>query len=103
MPNAPQRHHRKGHVANRDDRRNSFDRGYDTKWNKLRNIFIQDNPICVGCKPKGWIVAARIVDHIIPVHVAPERRLDVSNLQSLCRTCHTIKTNEDLTKYGAAK
>lgn len=38
---------------------------------------------------------AEIVDHIVPVDVAPGRRLDDSNLQSLCRSCHAVKTNAD--------
>ncbi|MBF9641215.1 HNH endonuclease, partial [Streptococcus pseudopneumoniae] len=28
--------------------------------------------------------------------------LDESNLQSLCRSCHTAKTNKDIKRYGSA-
>jgi hypothetical protein len=33
-----------------------------------------------------------LVDHMVPVADAPERRLDRTNLWSLCKTCHdTVK------------
>lgn len=42
------------------------------------------------------VVPATVVDHIIPIAEAPERRLDPSNLQSLCKPCHDrIKQRED--------
>lgn len=42
---------------------------------------------------------AVLVDHIVPVEIAPERRLDRTNLQPLCQRCHAIKTAEDLARY----
>ncbi|WP_433969720.1 HNH endonuclease signature motif containing protein [Tunturiibacter gelidiferens] len=40
----------------------------------------------------GRLVTATDVDHKVPISVSPERRLDISNLQSLCRACHRAKT-----------
>lgn len=40
------------------------------------------------CKEDGQITAASVVDHIEPITKAPERRLDPTNLQSLCKTHH---------------
>lgn len=60
-------------------------------------------PLCKTCLELGYVVHAEITDHIVPVHIRPDLRTDESNLQSLCRGCHTKKTNEDLGKYGAAK
>jgi 5-methylcytosine-specific restriction protein A len=47
-----------------DDRRGSaHSRGYDYKWQKYREIFILQNPVCIFC----MIAPTKIIDHIIPV------------------------------------
>jgi len=40
------------------------------------------------------------VDHLLPIKQAPELRLDLNNLQSLCRSCHRRKTEQDNRLYG---
>ena len=59
-------------------------RGYDADWQKLRANFLTVYPSCRRCG-----AAATLVDHIISVRKAPHRRLDPSNLQSLCTSCHS--------------
>jgi hypothetical protein len=45
-------------------------------------------PLCEDCKERGEIVAATVVDHVIP-HKGDERLFfDPGNLRSLCKTCH---------------
>jgi 5-methylcytosine-specific restriction endonuclease McrA len=46
-----------------------------------------------------------IIDHIVPVADAPERLLDLTNLQPLCRDCHdTVKrTLEQQWRAGKIK
>lgn len=39
---------------------------------------------------------AREADHIIPIRDAPEKMFDLDNLQSLCHSCHRIKTNQEV-------
>ena len=80
-----------------DTRTTSRERGYDGKWEKLRNWWIRQHPVCQW--PGCWRPAA-IVDHVVPIDVAPERRLDETNLQSLCRSHHSVKTNEDKRRYN---
>lgn len=75
-----------------DTRATSADRGYDAAWTKLRNWYIRRRPVCEW---NNCMQPAAIVDHIIPICNAPERRLDASNLQSLCRTHHAVKTARD--------
>lgn len=98
MPNAPQTHRPTGWVprAERDRYRGSSrDRGYDRDWEKVRAEHIAEHPLCVWCENKGLTVAVEIVDHIIPITVRPDLRLEGSNLQSLCRSCHGIKTHAE--------
>lgn len=56
---------------------------YGYKWERLRRRHLAVHPHCVLCKRKG-----EHVDHIEPVRLAPWRKLDPSNLQSLCHACH---------------
>jgi 5-methylcytosine-specific restriction endonuclease McrA len=52
----------------------------------LRAKWLQANPDC-------WCGArATIVDHVVSIRVAPERRLDMTNLRSLCREHHQQKS-----------
>lgn len=41
------------------------------------------------CERMGKLIVANVVDHIVPVRVDPTRRLDPSNLQSLCTSHHS--------------
>jgi hypothetical protein len=63
------------------------ERGYDSKWVKLRNNYIKHNPLCEARGPacKG---AARIVHHVIPIEKRPDLRLVRSNLMAVCDPCH---------------
>jgi 5-methylcytosine-specific restriction protein A len=45
-------------------------------------------------------VDADVVDHIIPIEVDWSKRLDKSNLQPLCHSCHAKKTADDVREYG---
>jgi 5-methylcytosine-specific restriction endonuclease McrA len=74
-------------------------RGYDHEWLLLRRRHIRDEPDCRACAFRGVTRRAHAVDHVIPVRVAPHRRLDPTNLQSLCRSCHERKTAADRVRY----
>lgn len=65
---------------------------YGSDWRRLRAWHIRRFPFCALCLIEGKTVAADEVDHKIPVAVAPHRRLDADNLQSLCRPHHYEKT-----------
>ena len=64
-------------------------RTYDWKWTRLSRRHLAQHPTCAvsGCGKR-----AELVDHIVNVKVAPWRRLDPSNLQSLCWACHNRLT-----------
>ena len=82
---------------NRDPKLKKF---YSSRsWRKVRNKHINDNPLCEECKDKGKVVEAEEVDHIVPLKVDWSKRLDMDNLQSLCKSCHAKKSQRDKEKY----
>jgi 5-methylcytosine-specific restriction protein A len=80
-------------VRQPDTRATAPERGYDGAWAKLRKMYINRRPMCewTGCQQPG-----EIVDHVQPVATHPHRRLDMTNLQTLCRSHHGVKTARDL-------
>jgi 5-methylcytosine-specific restriction enzyme A len=70
--------------AKTDKRLGASARGYDHDWRKLRDRHLGVHPLCVRCGD-----TAKIADHIESVRKAPHRRLDPTNLQSLCVACHS--------------
>ncbi|OOR83903.1 HNH endonuclease [Moraxella canis] len=77
----------------KDKRPSASKRGYDSRWRHARLAFLDDNPLCVMCQANGLLVAATVVDHIIPHRGNQARFWDISNWQALCKTCHDHKTN----------
>jgi 5-methylcytosine-specific restriction protein A len=75
-----------------DHRPSASARGYDHRWEKLRNRHIQAEPLCRLCTAAGKTVPAEIVDHITPIVIDASRRLDRTNLRSLCRSHHAQVT-----------
>ena len=66
----------------------SSQRGYDYKWQKAREQYLRDNPLCVYCDRHGLTVAANVADHRIPHRGDQELFWNQDNWQSLCKTCH---------------
>lgn len=69
---------------------------------KLSKRYRAAHPLCEEHQARGELVPVDLVDHIVPVHAAPDRRMDESNLQSLCNECHHAKTERDMVVYGSA-
>jgi 5-methylcytosine-specific restriction protein A len=84
-----------------DERRGSTkERGYDADWRRVAAARRElDEWLCQHCLPER-LVPSNIVDHILPIHVRPDWRLEIDNTQVLCRDCHTKKTSQDNVKYG---
>lgn len=74
-------------------RGSSSKRGYDAAWKKIRVLaLMRDNYLCQHCLKKDDLIQATDVDHIIPISEDPEKRLELDNLQSLCKYHHDLKT-----------
>ena len=69
-------------------------------WRKLSYSYRLAHPLCERCQANGLYVQAQVVDHRVPIRVDWSRRLDETNLQSLCNACHGTKTKvEDAARY----
>ena len=58
-------------------------------------IYRRDHGLCVQCRSKDIIKIGDVVDHIIPIRMDWSKRLEPTNLQTLCHACHNKKTKED--------
>jgi len=99
MPSKPPVHRPPGWVAPSErkkefdqQRENSSQRGYDSKWRKARQSFLNKNPLCRKCQSIGIIKQADVVDHIKPHKGNQKLFWDKKNWQPLCYSCHSRKT-----------
>ena len=72
------------------------------QWIAARDRHKQVEPLCRECRKRGLVAAVEIVDHIIPIRNGGDR-LDDSNLQSLCWSCHSTKSITEGSRYGVRK
>ena len=64
------------------------------QWRRLRQYIMQMNPLCKHCEDKGLIKAGECIDHIIPIRLGGDK-LNTDNLQTLCNSCHAIKSGKE--------
>jgi 5-methylcytosine-specific restriction endonuclease McrA len=71
----------------------SHQRGYDSRWRKARLLFLELHPLCIKCSNDDHrVVAATVVDHILPHKGDQHLFWSQSNWQSLCKSHHDQKT-----------
>lgn len=75
-------------------RESAAKRGYDAAWQRCRDAFLRQHPLCHDCgealldaKGKGH------VHHVQKLVDRPDLRLDWNNLMALCDACHAARTN----------
>lgn len=66
------------------------ERGYDAAWRKVRRLKLYQDPCCEDCLPR--ITPAVDVHHVRKISDAPQLRLVMGNLMSLCKACHSVRT-----------
>lgn len=70
-------------------------------WVRLRAAALErGHYLCEKCLEKHIFRAASVVHHKIPRSQAPERALDIDNLECLCPACHNAAHPE---KRGGKK
>lgn len=68
---------------------------HSSQWLHLRKqVLLRDNFQCQRCG-----LEATLVDHIIPSSEDWDSRLDIDNLESLCKDCHYYKTKREDAKH----
>jgi 5-methylcytosine-specific restriction endonuclease McrA len=66
-------------------------------WRKVRYQFLRQQPRplrCSACNRSAADGITLCVDHVKSVKLYPQLRLDIANLQVLCRACNTGKGSE---------
>lgn len=67
------------------------------KWREVvRPNQLGKQPLCEHCLQQGKIEMATDVDHIVPRQNQTDLLCDDSNLQSLCKSCHSKKTKGEM-------
>jgi len=77
-------------------RMNAGQKGYDHAWRKLRAEVLDDQPLCIDCESKGKVKPAVELHHIRGIQVAPNLRLEKTNLAPLCERCHDARHDRKL-------
>lgn len=72
------------------------------RWIETRKKKLHLSPFCEECKKVGTMVVGKVVDHIVPIKQGGEP-YDLDNLQTLCWSCHSRKSIEEGSRFGAKK
>lgn len=94
MPTRPPTHGRDLRRRDEKSRATAAERGYGSRWQRYREIYLQQHPACVKCQAAGRAMRSqeREVDHIIPHRGDQKLFWDPDNHQTLCKPCHSEKT-----------
>ncbi len=68
-------------------------------WRAVRAAFLRSHPLCAACAAVGGSVAARVVDHVVPLKDGGAR-FAANNLQALCVSCHNRKSATERAARG---
>lgn len=89
-------------MAWQGERGTRHERGYGSKWVKLRNRILQrDGHLCIPCLFNGRPTTATQVDHVKPKSKGGAD--DADNLQSICADCHKAKTAQEAVEAAGGR
>ena len=87
----------------RGTRESAAARGYGRRWRKARKTFLARHPLCAMCRAEGRVVAATLVDHIVPHRGGQALFWDRRNWQPLCDSHHgSAKQRHEARGYSSA-
>lgn len=108
MPWAPKQH-RPYPARPRDERlwasrRAEYRKWYQcARWRRLRQLVLNEQPLCAECQKQGRLTPATAVDHIEPHLGDIEKFYSRENLRALCGPCHSRKTATSDGGFGNRK
>lgn len=91
----PRRSHHTGVYLVERYRGSASSRGYDHQWRRVRAAFLLSHSLCKHCEIRGQVTAADEVHHKLKVADRPDLRLVWSNLEALCKPCHSAETQRE--------
>ncbi len=65
---------------------------YTARWQRLRMVKLNAEPLCQTCVVRGELVSAEVVDHNQPISQGGDPFPSLEGLTSLCARCHNEKT-----------
>lgn len=75
---------------------------YDSRWVKVRKMYLNGHRLCEECLKENKHVKATIVHHKIPVSENENLKYDLENLEAVCASCHNkihSKMEKQVYKY----
>lgn len=90
IPTSPVRDRRaRARERHRRPERKADKAFYDSvAWKRFRHVQLSMHPLCERCASDGLIVQAEHVHHVEARKARPDMAYDLSNVQSLCVSCH---------------
>lgn len=103
MPMAPRLHRKKGENSYADRERvrkqhidatrgTAAKRGYGAKWQRYREAYLAQHPLCERCQANGRLVAATVINHRRDHRGDMRLFWDAANHEALCKSCHDAHT-----------
>lgn len=71
-------------------------RGYTTRWDRARRVYLAAHPLCRMCEQDGRTTPATVVDHVVPHRGDARLFWDSANWQPLCAHHHnSVKQRQE--------
>lgn len=87
-----------------DARRGSArERGYGPEWDRASLAFKRENPLCLGCKAVGLIVACEVTDHVEPHKGDMDKFWNRRRWQGACAWHHNVVKQQLETMYAQGR
>jgi len=102
MPYLPERTHKNKRPAKKAWKPHPEASFYNSAaWRRIRLSYLAEHPLCEIHESVGQVVAANVVDHIIPHRKeVGGAKFDIDNFCAMCKSCHDLKSSyESQTPY----